>query len=202
MCGRARLGASASHLAGWPFRSSIEEAQAFTDSLCCARSIFTILAAISLASDSALARTIRPSWMCTYWRSRFTLQVCCGLRVPFAIAGPVPMNRPFVADWRIERPPQHARPTRKNLVCLWQDRGRARASSSVPHRPPLHRWLLGQFDLQFHREDRYSRVASAQCRCPCPRRAQSSVVPPRQPEPLHRLGDSTMAGSLRPCCAG
>ena len=57
--------------------------------------------------------------------------------------------------------------------------------------------VLGQFHLQFHREDRYSRVASAQCRGDRARaRAKLNQVlcPHGSPSRSHRLGDSTMAG--------
>ena len=45
---------------------------------CRARSLLTVRAAISSATLSLRPRSSRPSLMCSYWRSRFLLQACCG----------------------------------------------------------------------------------------------------------------------------
>ena len=44
-----------------------------------ARSLLTVRAAISSAVSSLSPRSSTPSLMCSYWRSRFLLQACCGM---------------------------------------------------------------------------------------------------------------------------
>src|SRR4051812_6214864 len=59
--------------------SSTEERLAVLASPARARSLFTVLAAISSARSSGRPRSSKPSLMCSYWRSRLAFHAFCGM---------------------------------------------------------------------------------------------------------------------------